>query len=220
MSFAYAAAASASGASIGYPVLFGGVLLGSLIPLVPTGALCGAAAAVAMTTPHLSIVLVVLLSAVAAFAGDVTVYALARLGSAPIKRWVTRGHQVERLDRIERQFATRGWLIIVIGRLLPAGRIPALIGAAALDYPWRRLLPAVGVACLLWSGLYCVLGVVSGGIFDSPLEAVILVVVLTLLVTGIMHLIEKRRAKRTRVGRDTTDKTDQQDTDDGSVVEA
>jgi hypothetical protein len=28
--------------SIGYPVLFGGVLLGSIVPIVPTGAVVGA----------------------------------------------------------------------------------------------------------------------------------------------------------------------------------
>ncbi|WP_106349727.1 DedA family protein [Antricoccus suffuscus] len=201
----YAAAAAVDSGAIGYPALVGGVLLGSLIPLVPTGALCGAAAAVAMTTPRLSIVLVIVLAAVAAFAGDVIVYALARLGSDPIKRWVARGHHIDRLSRIEHQFDTHGWQIIVIGRLLPAGRIPALIGAAALEYPWRRLLPAVGVACLMWSGLYSALGVVSGGIFDSPWEAVALVIVLTLLVTGIMQLIEKRRAKRDKASKGTNE---------------
>ena len=35
--------------SLGYPVLFGGVLLGSVVPVVPTGAVVGAAAAVAVT---------------------------------------------------------------------------------------------------------------------------------------------------------------------------
>lgn len=208
----YAAAAGVDPGAIGYPALVGGVLLGSLIPLVPTGALCGAAAAVAMTTPRLSIVLVIVLSAVAAFAGDVIVYALARLGSDSIKRWVSRGHHVDRLSRIEHQFDTHGWQIIVVGRLLPAGRIPALIAAAALEYPWRRLLPAVGVACLMWSGLYSVLGVVSGGIFDSPLPAVALVIVLTLLVTGVMQAIEKRRAKR--------DKSNQDKSERGSVTES
>jgi hypothetical protein len=38
------------GSAIGYPVLFGLVLLGSIVPVVPTGAVVGAAAAVATTT--------------------------------------------------------------------------------------------------------------------------------------------------------------------------
>jgi hypothetical protein len=50
-------------AAIGYPALFGGVLLGSLVPVVPTGAVVGAAAAIATTTDHLSLPLVVLLPA-------------------------------------------------------------------------------------------------------------------------------------------------------------
>ena len=31
--------------SLGYPVIFGGVLLGSIVPVVPTGAVVGAGAA-------------------------------------------------------------------------------------------------------------------------------------------------------------------------------
>jgi hypothetical protein len=34
--------------ALGYPLLFGGALLGSIVPTVPTGAVVGAAAAVAL----------------------------------------------------------------------------------------------------------------------------------------------------------------------------
>ena len=49
-------------AAIGYPALVSGVLLGSIVPVVPTGAVVGAAAAVAVTTGDLSLTLVLLLS--------------------------------------------------------------------------------------------------------------------------------------------------------------
>ena len=63
-------------AAIGYPVLFGGVLLGSIVPVVPTGAVVGAAAAVAMTTGDLSLPLVLLLSTLAALLGDLITFAV------------------------------------------------------------------------------------------------------------------------------------------------
>ena len=41
--------------SIGYPVIFLGVLLGSIVPVVPTGAVVGAGAALAVTSDRLSL---------------------------------------------------------------------------------------------------------------------------------------------------------------------
>jgi membrane protein DedA with SNARE-associated domain len=138
--------------AIGYPLLFGGVLLGSIIPVVPTGAVVGAAAAVAMTTAHLNIVLVVLLATLAAFAGDVLTYGVARLGSDAAIRFVSRGRTPEQLARARQRFAVHGWQLVVVGRLVPAGRIPALVAAGTLGYPWKRLLPSAFVAATRCSG--------------------------------------------------------------------
>jgi membrane protein DedA with SNARE-associated domain len=168
--------------AIGYPLLFGGVLLGSIIPVVPTGAVVGAAAAVAMTTAHLNIVLVVLLATLAAFAGDVLTYGVARLGSDAAIRFVSRGRTPEQLARARQRFAVHGWQLVVVGRLVPAGRIPALVAAGTLGYPWKRLLPSAFVAALLWAVAYALLGVLSGGLFDNPLLA-------TLVATGLVLLV-------------------------------
>ncbi|GJF01505.1 phage holin family protein [Pseudonocardia sp. D17] len=183
-------------ARIGYPLLALGVFVGSVIPVVPTGAVVGAAAAVAMTTPHLSLPLVVLVATVAALAGDLITYGVARLGSDAAVRWVTRRQPVERLDAARATFARRGWQLVVVGRLLPAGRIPVLVAAAALAHPWRRLVPAAALAALLWAVAYSVLGVVSGGLFDSPLVATLVATVLVLLVGAVSGLVARRRRAR------------------------
>jgi membrane protein DedA with SNARE-associated domain len=186
--------------AIGYPVLIGGVLLGSIVPVVPTGAVVGAAAAVAMTTTHLSLPLVLLASTLAAFVGDVVTYAVARLGGEAAVRFVSRGQTPEQLARARVRFARHGWQLIVVGRLVPAGRIPALVAAGTLGYPWRRLLPAALVACLLWAVAYALLGILSGGLFDSPLVATLVAAALVLLVgalsAGIARIVRRRRAAR------------------------
>lgn len=187
-------------ATIGYPVLLGGVLLGSIVPIVPTGAVVGAAAAIATTTDHLSLPLVILFATVAALAGDLVTFAVGRLGSEAALRGVSRGQSREKLEKARGQFATRGWQLVVVGRLIPAGRIPVLLAAAALDYPWRRLLPSAAVACLLWAVAYSVLGVVSGGLFDSPLIATLLATVLVLVVGVAGTLISRWRGRRRSVG--------------------
>jgi membrane protein DedA with SNARE-associated domain len=189
-------------ASLGYPLLFGGVLLGSVVPVVPTGAVVGAAAALAVTTDQLSLTLVLLLSTLGAFLGDVITFTVCRFGGPAAVRWVSRGQHAERLDEVREQFRQHGWQIIVAGRLLPAGRIPVLVAAGALAYPWRRLLPASFAAGLIWAVAYALLGVVSGGIFDSPLIATLIATGLVLLVGVVLNVVSHRRRSSSAPGAD------------------
>ena len=182
-------------AAIGYPVLGAGVLLGSIVPIVPTGAVVGAAAAIATTTDRLFLPWVILLATAAALAGDVVTFAAGRAGSGLTLRLVSRGQTPERLVAMRERFAQHGARLVVVGRLIPAGRIPVLLAAAALDYPWRRFLPAAIVGCLLWAVAYALLGVVSGGIFDDPLIATLLATVLVLIVAGVSALVSRYRRK-------------------------
>jgi membrane protein DedA with SNARE-associated domain len=195
-----AALAAAEGTSIGYSVLFGGVLLGSIVPVLPTGAIVGAAAAFAMTGNSLGLPLVLLVATVAALLGDLVTFAVCRFGGPAAVRWVARGQHADRVEQIRDRFARHGWLLIVAGRLLPAGRIPVLLAAGALAYPWRRLLPAATLAAFLWALAYALLGVVSGGIFDSPLTAVLIATLLVLVVGAVVNLAGARRRRSTADG--------------------
>ena len=110
-------------------------------------------------------------------------------------RWISRGQQPQGIEEVRDQFRRHGWQIIVAGRLLPAGRIPVLVTAGALAYPWRRLLPASLAGAFLWAVAYTLLGVLSGGIFDSPLLATLLATVLVLLVGGVLNVVSARRRR-------------------------
>jgi membrane protein DedA with SNARE-associated domain len=190
-------AAASEGTTIGYSVLFGGVLLGSIVPVVPTGAIVGAAAAFAMTSDSFGLPIVLVISTAAALLGDLITFAVCRFGGPTAVRWVSRGQHADRIEEVREQFRRHGWQIIVVGRLLPAGRIPVLLAAGALAYPWRRLIPASTLACLLWSVAYALLGVVSGGVFDSPLVATLLATLLILLVGAVVNLVAARRRRAT-----------------------
>jgi len=199
-----AAPAWTDGSGLGYPLIFGLVLFGSILPVVPTGLVVGAGAAVATTTDHLSLPLVLLVAAAAALVGDLVTFAICRFGGPSAVRWIARGQHTERIEEVRDQFRRHGWQIIVIGRLLPAGRIPVLLAAGALAYPWRRLVPAETVACLLWSITYGLLGVLSGGVFDSPLLATLLATVLVLAVSAVLNLIASRRRRNAVLAERTT----------------
>jgi membrane protein DedA with SNARE-associated domain len=199
-----AAPAWTDGSGVGYPLIFGLVLFGSILPVVPTGLVVGAGAAVATTTDHLSLPLVLLVAAAAALVGDLVTFAICRFGGPSAVRWIARGQHTERIEEVRDQFRRHGWQIIVIGRLLPAGRIPVLLAAGALAYPWRRLVPAETVACLLWAITYGLLGVLSGGVFDSPLLATLLATVLVLAVSAVLNLIVSRRRRHAVLAERTT----------------
>jgi len=186
--------------SIGYPVLFAGILLGSIVPVVPTGAVVGAGAAFAVAAHELDLAAVVLLATLGAWAGDLVTFAICRFGGPAAVRWVARGQHADRIEEVRDQFRRHGWQIVVAGRLLPAGRIPVLLAAGALSYPWRRLLPASLLASFLWAVAYAALGVLSGGIFDSPLLAVLLATVLVLVVGALLNLAGSHRRRTPESG--------------------
>jgi membrane protein DedA with SNARE-associated domain len=183
--------------SIGYQVVFLGVLIGSIVPVIPTGAVVGAGAAFALTSDTLALPAVVVFAVAGAVLGDLVTFAVCRFGGPRALRWVARGQRGERVEEVREQFRRHGWQIIVVGRLLPAGRIPVLLAAGALDYPWRRLVPATVAACVLWAVAYAALGVLSGGIFDSPLIATLLATVLVLLVGAVLNVVGSRRRSAT-----------------------
>jgi membrane protein DedA with SNARE-associated domain len=181
--------------SIGYPVIFGGVLIGSIVPILPTGAVVGAGAALAMTG-QLNLALVVLLSLAGALVGDLVTFAAGRGGRGPMTRFFERRQSAEKLAAAREKFVQKGWLLVVIGRMVPAGRIPVLLAAGALDYPWRRLVPAAAGACLLWAVAYALLGVVSGGLFDNPLVATLIATMLILVIALVVGLVSRRREQK------------------------
>ena len=185
----------ANPSSLGYPVIFGGVLLGSVVPVVPTGAVVGAGAAIAVSGGHLDLVLVVLLSTLGALVGDLVTFGAGRGGRGALSRWFERRQSPEKLAGARERFTARGWVLVVIGRLVPAGRIPVLLAAGALDYPWRRLVPAAAAACLLWAVAYAALGVLSGGLFDNPLVATVVATFLILLVTLAVGGVQRLRRR-------------------------
>lgn len=181
--------------SIGYPVVFGGVLIGSIVPVLPTGAVVGAGAALAMTG-QLNLPLVVLLATAGALIGDLVTFAAGRGGSGPMTRFFERRQSADKLASARDKFRQKGWLLVVIGRMVPAGRIPVLLAAGALGYPWRRLVVAATGACLLWAVAYALLGVVSGGLFDNPLVATLIATTLILVVTMVVGLVARLRERR------------------------
>jgi membrane protein DedA with SNARE-associated domain len=176
--------------AIGYPSLFLLVLIGALVPVVPTGAVVSSAAVVAFhQTAPFSMALVFVVAAFAAFLGDVGLYWLGRRGmrSKNGSRWLAaiRDRAPEdRLAQAQEKLADHGVAVLVLSRLVPAGRIPVMLACLMAKWPLRRFARGDVPACLAWAATYQLIGVLGGSLFKEPWEGVVAAVVLTLVISA------------------------------------
>ncbi|MFE5855565.1 DedA family protein [Streptomyces sp. NPDC056500] len=174
----------------GYPSLFLLVALGALVPVVPTGAVVSSAAVVAMhQTAPLALLYVFLVASFAAFLGDVTLYWLGQRGvrSKSGSRWLEelRGHaDPDRLEQAQRKLEDHGVAVLVLSRLIPAGRIPVMLACLLATMPLRTFIRGNLPACLAWAATYQLIGILGGSLFDEPWMGVALAVVLTVVISG------------------------------------
>lgn len=189
------ASADSGTAALSYPLMAGSVFIGSVVPVVPTGAVVAAAAALVQSTAGLFFVVVVLLAAASAFAGDAITFAVCRSQGSRAFDWLIARHDTERLDWARGQMSRHAWRFLIVGRILPAGRIPVLLAAGSLRYPWKAFLPAGATAALIWAAMYASVGVIGSALFDSPLVAVGAAVVLALLVTAVPAIYRRLRGR-------------------------
>ncbi|MGW2771561.1 DedA family protein [Streptomyces olivaceoviridis] len=185
---------------MGYPSLFLLVLIGALLPVVPTGALVSSAAVVAFhQTMPFPLALVFVTASLAAFLGDAALYWLGRRGmrSKNGSRWLeairSRAPE-ERLAQARGKLAEHGVAVLVLSRLVPAGRIPVMLACLMAEWPLRRFVRGNLPACLAWAATYQVIGIVGGSLFAEPWEGVVVAVVLTVVISAAPGVWRRVRA--------------------------
>ncbi|MFD6432336.1 DedA family protein [Streptomyces venezuelae] len=175
--------------AVGYPTLFVLVAIGALVPVVPTGALVSSAAVVAFhQTAPFSLLIVFGVAAFAAFLGDVALYWLGRRGmkSKNGSRWLAAIRDrapEERLAQAQAKLADHGVMVLVLSRLVPAGRIPVMLACLMAKMPLRRFARGDVPACLAWAVTYQLIGILGGSLFKEPWEGVAVAVALTVVIS-------------------------------------
>ncbi|MGX1880719.1 DedA family protein [Streptomyces sp. NPDC055287] len=176
--------------AVGYPALFLLVLLGSLVPVVPTGALVSTAAVVAFHhSDPFALLVVFALAASAAFLGDIGLYWLGLRGvrSKNGSRWLEalRGRAApDRLEQARSKLHEHGSQVLVLSRLVPAGRIPVMLACLLSRMSMRRFARGDVPACLAWAAAYQLIGILGGSLFPEPWQGVVAAVALTLVISG------------------------------------
>ncbi|MFC4496209.1 DedA family protein [Streptomyces ovatisporus] len=194
--------------AVTYPALFLLVVVGSLVPVVPTGALVSGAAVVALhqSVPALSLTAVFAVATGAAFLGDVTLYSLGRrgVGSRNGSRWLERlrAHAPpDRLAQAQHKLRAHGVAVLVLSRLIPAGRVPVMLACLLARMPTRQFVHGNAPACVAWTVTYALIGILGGVLFPEPWEGVAAAVALTALI-GVLPPLW-RRLRRRRAGEGT-----------------
>jgi membrane protein DedA with SNARE-associated domain len=176
--------------------LFVVVAFGAIVPVVPTGAAVSSGAALAFHTNPAIIVLVIASGAAGAYAGDLVMYAMCRIGGEQLARRLRWLRDEEHLAAVKERLRRSQIPVLLVSRLLPGGRVPVLLAAAFLGLPWRTFVVANLPACVLWSVVYAGIGVVGGSIFPQPWQGVIAAVLLVVLITQGLNWWNRRREAR------------------------
>ncbi|WP_171076145.1 VTT domain-containing protein [Streptomyces sp. YIM 121038] len=192
--------------AVGYPSLFLLVVVGALVPVVPTGALVSSAAVVAFhqtDTSPFALLVVFGVASLAAFTGDVALYWLGQRGmrSKNGSRWLEAIRDrapEERLARAQDKLQDHGVLVLVLSRLVPAGRLPVMLACLLARMPLRRFARGNLPACLAWAVTYQLIGILGGSLFREPWQGVALAVGLTVVISTAPALWRRLRPRGAR----------------------
>ncbi|MGW5274179.1 DedA family protein [Streptomyces sp. NPDC004044] len=190
--------------AVGYPSLFLLVALGALVPVVPTGALVSSAAVVAFhQTDPFALLVVFGVASSAAFLGDICLYWLGQRGvrSKNGSKWlqtISDRAAPERLAQAQQKLDEHGSVVLVLSRLVPAGRIPVMLACLLGRMPMRRFARGDVPACLAWAATYQLIGILGGSLFPEPWQGVVAAVGLTLLISGAPAMWRRARARFSR----------------------
>ncbi|WP_432541805.1 DedA family protein [Kineococcus sp. SYSU DK002] len=178
-------------------LLLAAVVVGALLPVLPTGAVVSAMAALGHHRSWLSLGEVVVVGAVAAYAADVVLYALLLRGAhtGPGRRLRRRAGDHGHLEELGERLARHDVGTLVTSRLLPGARVPVLAAAATTGYPAVRFAVADVVPALCWAVTYAALGLAGRGVSDRPWVGVAAAVAFGLAASGLTSLVRRLRAR-------------------------
>ncbi|GAA1718042.1 VTT domain-containing protein [Kribbella yunnanensis] len=176
--------------------LAGAVLIGAVLPVLPTGAAVSAGAVLASHSTPIGLLGVLIAGAAGAYVGDLIVYAGCRFGGEKLAKRVGWLRDNERLDALRDRLSEHEIGVLLTSRLIPGGRVPVLLAAGLAGYRWERFALVDLAASSLWAAVYMAIGLLGYALFPEPWQGVVAAIVLVVLVTVVSGLIQKARRKR------------------------
>lgn len=151
-----------------YLIIFVIAYFDSIFPVVPseTTVILGGIAA---GQGKLSIVLVIVLGALGAYAGDTTTYFIGRRSGSLVSRWFFRGEKgADRLLRTGAQIRKRGGLLLITARFIPGGRAILTFSCGLTRQPFFAWFTRWDLlAVFIWASYAGLLGFFFGDRFED-----------------------------------------------------
>jgi membrane protein DedA with SNARE-associated domain len=176
--------------------LAGAVLLGAVLPVLPTGAAVSAGAVLASHSNPIGLVGVLIAGAAGAYVGDLIVYAGCRFGGERLAKRVGWLRNNGSLDSLRMRLGEHEIGVLLTSRLIPGGRVPVLLAAGLAGYKWERFAIVDLAASSLWAAVYMAIGLLGYALFDEPWQGVLAAIVLVILTTVVSGMVQRARRKR------------------------
>jgi membrane protein DedA with SNARE-associated domain len=177
--------------------LAGAVLIGAVLPILPTGAAVSAGAVLASHGNPIGLVGVLIAGAGGAYLGDLIVYAACRAGGEKLAKRVGWLRNNASLDALRVRLAEHEITVLLTSRLIPGGRVPVLLAAGLAGYRWHRFAVVDLISSSLWAVVYMAIGLLGYALFPKPWQGVVAAIALVLLTTVVSSLIQRWRKKST-----------------------
>lgn len=182
-----------------YLVILGMVLFDSVIPVLPSETLV-IAGGVSAGLGDLHLAVVIVAAGVGAFLGDHLSYTFGRRASGWMERRAERRPKTaNRLRWASGQIRTRGGLLLVTARFVPAGRTVLTLAAGVTRQPLRWFSTWVTIAVTIWAIYAASLGFVFGAtIKDNDTLAFLAAFTAALGITAVTEVVRWWRNRRLR----------------------
>ncbi|GAA5111702.1 DedA family protein [Pseudonocardia adelaidensis] len=175
-------------------VIVGLAVVDALVPMVPSEALI-IAAGVGAAAGHQNLVAVIAAAALGSFVGEFVAFLLGRgFGAAFRGRLAPGTPRAELFARTERTLTTRGGLILLTARYIPAGRTVAALAAGASRFPARRYVGFSALGATMSAAYVAVLGFLGGSALSSdPLLALAVSLGIGTTIGSVVGLVRRLR---------------------------
>ncbi|WP_235557450.1 MULTISPECIES: DedA family protein [Microbacterium] len=176
------------------PLLAALVFGDAFLVVLPGETAVTAFGALAVATGHPFIVAVILVAAVAAFAGDTCCYLIGRTVGLDRWRWMQRPKIRAAFDWARARLHRRAGAVVFTARFIPFARLAVNLVAGASHVPAARYLGVTGTAALGWAAYQALIGAAAAVLLPGgPIVAVLVSIVVALAIGFVVDAALARR---------------------------
>jgi membrane protein DedA with SNARE-associated domain len=185
-----------------YVVAFVIPALDAIIPVLPSESAVVALGVATARHADPRVVVLVLLAALGAFAGDNLAYLLGRrLGPRSERRLFAGAQGQRRREWAERTLERYGAGLIIVCRFIPGGRTAVTVTCGLIGFRRRTFIWATACAAVIWASYAFLIGRLGGRIFaDRPLVGLLLALGLAVVIGAVIEAVRRLRPWRLIAG--------------------